>query len=299
MDLIDLFIGSEGTLGVISEVEVRLVPAPEEILGVVAFFPSEPDAIRFVRACRGESSENGEAALPALPLALEYFDVNSLNLLRHQKAEGGPSTEIPELPTEAHSAVYVEYPTSIDDFEETALLVIELLERHGSSEETAWTATDERETERLKAFRHALPEAVNQLIGQRQAQWPKLTKLGTDMAVPDSALETMLEIYRSELGEAGLEYVVFGHIGNNHLHVNILPRDMNEYQQGKTLYLKFARRAVELGGTVSAEHGIGKLKRDFLLLLYGEEGIEQMRAVKRVFDPQGILNPGNVFIPST
>ena len=299
MDLMDLFIGSEGTLAVISEVELRLVSAPGEILGVMAFFPSEPDALGFVRACRGETVEEGEAPLSVRPLALEYFDSNSLNLLRRHKAEAGPSSEIPELSTDAHYAVYVEWPTTEDDFEETAIQVIELLERYGSSEDTAWTATDDREVERLKTFRHTLPEAVNQLIGQRQAQWPKLTKLGTDMAVPDSALETMLQTYHSKLNDAELEYVIFGHIGNNHLHANILPRDMTEYEQGKALYLEFAQRAVELGGTVSAEHGIGKLKRDLLLVLYGEEGVEEMRAVKKVFDPQEILNRGNVFVPSS
>ncbi|MEI6565024.1 MAG: FAD-linked oxidase C-terminal domain-containing protein, partial [bacterium] len=95
--------------------------------------------------------------------------------------------------------------------------------------------------------------------------------------------------------EAGLEYVVFGHIGNNHLHVNILPRSLREYSLGKDLYLQWARTIIAWGGTVSAEHGVGKFKVALLREMYGAEGIRQMRAVKRSLDPAGILNPGNLF----
>ena len=291
MDLIDLFIGCEGTLGVISEVTLRLVPDPGEILGIVAFFKSEADAAGFVRKARGETDNQAAEK----PLSLEYFDDHSLDLLRKHREESGTDSPIPSLPQEAKFAVYAEWAFTEETFEDTALSAVELLESSGSSEDTAWTATEPNEIERIKAFRHALPEAVNQIIGERRKSFPELTKLGTDMAVPDNALETILEYYRSELGSAGLEYVIFGHIGDNHLHVNILPKDMDEYRKGKEIYKKFAKKAVDLGGTVSAEHGIGKLKREFLKILYGKEGIDQMREVKKVFDPEGRLNAGNVF----
>jgi len=104
-----------------------------------------------------------------------------------------------------------------------------------------------------------------------------------------------MRMYHDDLRAAGLEYVIFGHIGNNHLHVNILPRTPDEYQHGKALYLEWARRVVAMGGTVSAEHGIGKLKTAMLEIMYGPAAIEQMRAVKRVFDPQMLLNRGTLF----
>ena len=88
---------------------------------------------------------------------------------------------------------------------------------------------------------------------------------------------------------------MFGHIGNNHLHVNILPRNPEEYRRGKALYLGWAGWVADHGGSVSAEHGIGKLKRDMLLRMYGENGVAQMRALKRLFDPTGRLSPGNLF----
>ena len=89
---------------------------------------------------------------------------------------------------------------------------------------------------RIKEFRHAAPEQVNRRIAERQRQHPGLTKLGTDLSVPDAQLRPVMAMYRRDLAEAGLEYVVFGHIGNNHVHVNILPRDLQEYAQGKALY---------------------------------------------------------------
>ena len=89
--------------------------------------------------------------------------------------------------------------------------------------------------------------------------------------------------------------MIFGHIGNNHLHINILPRNLEEYRQGKELYLQLARTALDHGGTISAEHGVGKLKTNLLQAMFGAKGIEAMRTVKRVFDPSGRINPGNMF----
>ena len=140
-----------------------------------------------------------------------------------------------------------------------------------------------------------MPEAVNLLIDERKRSNAELTKLGTDMSVPDEHLEAVIAMYNAGLRENGLESVIFGHIGNNHVHVNILPNSIEEYDRGKSLYLTWARQIVELGGSVSAEHGIGKIKVAFLKLMYGEEGIAQMRALKRLFDPEMALNVGNLF----
>lgn len=101
--------------------------------------------------------------------------------------------------------------------------------------------------------------------------------------------------YRRDLAEQGLESAIWGHIGDNHLHVNILPKDAGEYQRGQALYGRWAQAISEMGGAVSAEHGVGKLKRAFLQTMYGREAIEQMRELKRAFDPQWLLSPGNLF----
>ncbi|MCK5806225.1 MAG: FAD-binding oxidoreductase, partial [Lentisphaeria bacterium] len=165
----------------------------------------------------------------------------------------------------------------------------------GADPEQCWTALARDERERLRIFRHALPETVNSAIAEIRRQHPEVTKLGTDMAVPDDGLEDIMRVYREKLGAEKLDYVIFGHIGNNHLHVNILPKNPEEYARGWELYHEFAETVVAMGGSPAAEHGIGKLKTDFLVTLYGEEGVAQMRAVKTLFDPENRLGVGTLF----
>jgi D-lactate dehydrogenase (cytochrome) len=116
------------------------------------------------------------------------------------------------------------------------------------------------------------------------------------MAVPDDKLAWVLNLYAESLGTLGLEGLKFGHIGDNHLHVNILPATAEDYRRGKALIQEWARQVIAAGGTVSAEHGIGKLKTAQLLDMYGREAVKEMRALKRCFDPLGLLNPGNMFV---
>lgn len=287
MDLIDLFIGSEGTLGVFSEIELRLMPMPACRRGVLAFFPGEAAAVGFVKAVRILS-------IPERPVAIEYFDSHSLELLKRVK-EGDPSSSIPNMSPACHTAIYLEYHGGEDQVAAAVDGLPALMTLAGGDVDASWIADSDRDLERLKVFRHTVPETVNRIIDERRKKEPELTKLGTDMAVLDSELSAVMALYHDSLEAAGLEYVVFGHIGNNHVHVNILPRSLEEYQRGKDLYLQWARKVVAWGGTVSAEHGIGKFKVALLRDMFGDEAVRQMRDVKRVFDPDGILNRGNLF----
>lgn len=293
MDLLDLFIGSEGTLGIFSELELVLRPLPPAIWGVVAFFPAEEAAIRFVRRVRGDGAAEGGVLRPA---AMEFFDHHALDLLRRRQAGPTAIAEIPELPPAFHTAVFLEYHGDSDDQVGDAVTAMAggMVEAGGREDDT-WIATDSREIERLHLFRHAVPETVNGLIDERRKTHPGLIKLGTDMAVPDDCLAEVLRLYHESLAAAGLEYVMFGHIGNNHLHVNILPRRPEEYEQGRALYLQWADRVVGMGGTVSAEHGIGKIKTALLRRMFGDAAIAEMRALRDLFDPGRRLNPGNLF----
>jgi D-lactate dehydrogenase (cytochrome) len=288
MDLIDLFIGCEGTLGVIVEIELTLLPRPAVTWGVVCFLPDEARALDLVEWARGDARE-----APERPAAVEYFDHGVLDLLRAARDNGA---HLPWLNPAWRQAVYIEY-TAPDEpsLAARSRALAQWLAAAGCSAEDTWAATDEGGLRRLKEFRHAAPEHVNLRIGERQRQHPGLTKLGTDLSVPDERLRDVMRMYRQDLARLGLEHVVFGHIGDNHVHVNILPRDMQEYAQGKALYEGWARQVVAWGGSVSAEHGIGKLKVNLLRVMYGSEGIDQMRALKRVFDPDGRLNAGNLF----
>jgi D-lactate dehydrogenase (cytochrome) len=271
MDALDLFIGSEGTLGVVTEIEARLLPLPAGALAGVVFFTGENGLLAFVDEARKTLSAR----------ALEYFDGEALNFLR---------PHFPEIPEPAAGAVFFEQETTPDTEDQLFSAWAALMEKHGAAVDDSWFATSERDRERLQAFRHRLPVLVNEFVARHGQR-----KLGTDLAVPDAAFPEMLRFYQDTLRAAGLGYVIFGHVGDNHVHVNLLPRDDAEAQRGREIYAAFVRRAVALGGTVSAEHGIGKLKRDYLRELYDERALAEMAALKRALDPAGILGRGNIF----
>jgi D-lactate dehydrogenase (cytochrome) len=305
MDLVDLLVGSEGTLGVITEATLALERAPESLVSIQGFFPDEENALAFVAAIRNAdpvgslSSRTPNPEPRTQPLrgvqAIEYFDGGSLRLLAEKRAEDGPKSEVPETPALAGAAVLVEVAGNEADTEAALETLAGLIEEFGGDPERAWAGIEARERAKLAAFRHALPEAVNAIIGRTRQEHPGLTKVGTDMAVPAGALDEMIAAYRRLLGGAELRYVIFGHIGDGHLHANVLPRDLDEYRKARALYLELAALAIRLGGTVSAEHGIGKLKKPFLELMYGPAGIEEMRRVKRALDPQCLLGRGTMF----
>jgi D-lactate dehydrogenase (cytochrome) len=293
VDLVDLIVGSEGTLGVITEVELALTTAPEGVLSALAFFPSDDDAIAFVKHARGD----GDSGPPegVTPIALEFFDSRSLDFLRERRAEEGPSSEIPDLPAEAGAAVLFEQDYTEDSLLDSYEAWEAILSAHGSSMDDTWGGLEESELEKLKALRHSIAEQVNGAIARANSAHPGIHKIGTDASVPDDALDKMVAFYRSELEPTDLSHVMFGHVGDNHLHLNIMPRSPEELASGKELARRFAEKAVELGGSVSAEHGIGKIKHDFLRLQYGDEGLREMAAVKRAFDPARILNRDVMF----
>lgn len=285
MDLIDLFVGSEGILGVITEVELGLTKMPENMMTVMAFFPSEDDAVNFVYDARAPDATIRMDFL-------EYFDPNAIKMIKEKATSAG--IKVPAMKADTQAIVFFEFSYNEAQMEEMIMALEELLNKHNSSSESSWAGLDRSELEKMKAVRHFVPETVNALIAQRKAQYHAVHKIGTDMAVPDEALRDYLKFYRTTLEKQGMDFVVFGHIGNNHLHVNMIPRNDEEVEQGMNNYMLFAKRAVELGGTVAAEHGIGKLKRAFLEIMYGKQGISEMQAVKRALDPKWILNRSNM-----
>lgn len=268
MDTLDLFIGSEGTLGIIIEAEVQLLPLPADLLTGVVFFPSDDVALDAVDAWR---------AVPALRM-LEYFDGASLKLLR---------TRFSEIPAEAGAAILVEQEVESDQTDAW----LDRLETAQALLEESWFAANAADRERFRKFRHAVPELVNDIVRQNGC-----LKMGTDFAVPLDRNREMLAYYRTRLrAEFPEQYVIFGHIGDAHVHANILPRSAAEADRARALIIDFARQAVSLGGTVSAEHGLGKHKRHLLEIQFTPAEIDRMRAVKRRLDPQSLLGRGNLF----
>jgi FAD/FMN-containing dehydrogenase len=262
MDWIDLFTGSEGTLGIVTEADLQLLPELSDVLAGVVFFASDDAALDAVEVWR---------AVAGICM-IEYFDRNSLVFMRQR---------FPEIPENAGAALLIEQEDGDIDF----------WAEH-SPGDGGWFATSDQDRERFRRFRHALPELVNDTVRRRG-----FLKLGSDYAVPLERNREMLAHYHARLREHALDYVIFGHIGDAHVHVNILPNSEAEFDAGQGLMLDFARHAVSLCGTVSAEHGLGKRKAHLLELQYTPAQIESMRAVKRRFDPQWLLNRGNLFAP--
>ncbi len=286
MDLIDLFIGSEGIFGVITEADIWLKEYIAPMSNIV-FFKDENDAIDFVEKLR--SSESFK------PEFIEFFDDKALTLLRNKQVEDPKFVNIPKIREDVLAAISFNLDYSEETLEKCFDEISDMLIECNSSLDDTWCAYEEREIARFKHFRHAVPEIVNNIIAERKKQFSEIHKLGTDMSVEDKYLKEMMNFYRTKLKEAGLEYVEWGHIGDNHVHVNILPRNMEDLKLGKELYKKFAKKAVEFGGSISAEHGIGKIKHEYLKIMYGEEGVQEMRIVKFAIDPDCVFNCGNIF----
>ncbi|RCK78102.1 MAG: Glycolate dehydrogenase [Candidatus Ozemobacter sibiricus] len=309
-DLLDLFIGSEGTLGVITAVEIALRRVEGLPVEVVAFFPHRRAACRFVHLMRAHRDD------PAFVVeALEYLCADSLALLQaHVEPtlrRGSRTACRPAAPSISPNhgvdgsfgvdqtvAVFVGLRLRREVAPGLAA-VDRLIAEAGGLVEASLAAVGPVDQARLEHLRHALPETVNRLIASLREVHPGITKLGTDMAVPDEHLEAVMDLYAARLREAGLRHVMFGHIGNNHLHVNIIPRTPAEYDRGRALYLEFAREIVALGGSVSAEHGIGKLKKYLLPAQFDAQTLAAMRGLKRALDPAGRLGPGTLFEASS
>ena len=281
MDAVDVIVGSDGTLGVITELELELMDAPQSVWDVACFLPSEQHALDFVAQAHGIERAT----------SIEYIDAAALDVLR-ERATG----DVPLPPEGPCCCVSIEIGAEDDDAAMESLeTLMEALEQAGGDADATWVASTEAEREGQRVFRHAVPENVNRIIDERRRTYPHITKLGSDMSVPFDRLPDAVALYRSTLAREGLEAATWGHIGDAHLHVNILPHDMDEYARGKALFAEWAREITAMGGAVSAEHGVGKLKRDFLEIMYGEDAIREMARFKLAFDPKGQLGRGNFF----
>ena len=270
MDAVDLFIGSEGTLGVICEVETRLLPKPEGLLSGVVFFENEADVLALVDDARTRVDAR----------ALEFFYHESMNFLREK---------YPEIHDRAVGAIFFEQETRAETEEAVLNEWMSLLDQHHAFTDS-WFATNEQDQARLREFRHQLPVLMNEWFARYNQR-----KVSTDMAVPDEAFPGLFRLYKDTLRDSHLRYTIFGHIGDNHVHVNILPRDDTEATHARELYVRFLKYAASVGGTLSAEHGVGKLKRDYLRIFYNDDQLREMAALKRALDPNGILGRGNIF----
>lgn len=281
-DPIDLFVGSEGTLGLVTEVEVALAPPPPPFFAAFGFFDGVAAALRFVLAAR-------TLAAAERPRCLELFDRTALDIVRPHA--GGVA-----IPEDAGAMVFFEADVapaarSLDGWGA-------LLDVHGAHGDATIVAETGDRQRALRRLRHRVPTTLNEWGGAHRPAGGR--KVSTDFAVPPDRLPEMFATIDRVTAAAGVDLVVrYGHVGDGHPHVYMRGRDAAEVARLYDVAETLCREALRLGGTVAAEHGIGKVKHRFLALQYAAPILAAMRGVKRALDPEGLLAPGNVFADDT
>lgn len=275
-DPIDWFIGSEGTLGVIVEAELSLLPLPERVIGLAVPFRTEADALRFVVMVR--------ESLLVVPRCIEFFDSPALDIARS-------SDQSSRWPSDANAMIYVEeeLPGNLEEALDRWLQMIESV----SPDMDPLVFDGEAQLREARRIRHSVPATMNERGGRHRPAGGR--KVSTDWAVPYRKLADAIGAARAIATSRGLEQpVIYGHAGNGHPHQNFLARDTAELTTIEEVIEETLRTVLSLGGTVAAEHGIGKIKRRWLPLQMNPLQISMMTAVKRELDPLGILAPGNI-----
>jgi D-lactate dehydrogenase (cytochrome) len=267
-DLTHLIIGSEGTLGLVTEATLKLSPLPEYFSAVLATFETADEAAQAVYGVIGSGVG---------PAALEMLDAEAVRLMNTRV------TDLPVKPTllmEFHGATEASLAAELE-------LVKEICEEGGCTRFEAGSGRDERD--RLWEGRHALGEILFGL-------YPDNIYLITDVSVPISAFPILASYTNGLLAEMEIRGTLFGHAGDGNLHTTTFAPKDDPIQQAKLQEFnsRVVQKAIELDGTCTGEHGVGLGKQKYMVYEHGEGGVEAMRSVKKLFDPKNIFNPGKV-----
>jgi len=290
MDLVDLFIGSEGTLGVIVEATIKAIPEPQTYMALVRC-ESDKQAFKLITRLRNQEPEKRETLKPGGISAVEYIGSDAVDLVRHKNGA--------QLIQGAQALLLVQIEKAPLQDDESLMGFIEICEDAQIDTDTIALAQPEDSAmkEDFVGLRESVPIAINEQVSHERRTFPEITKMGADPCVRPEDLAKMVMIYAEEYGRVGLRYYAWGH-GEGNLHFNVLPTSAEQVELAKQAILSAGTRVIiELEGTGTAEHGIGKnpVKQELLQIQYGEAGVDAMRAIKRAIDPKGVMAPGNIF----
>lgn len=268
-DLTRLLVGSEGTLGIVTRATLRLIPHPEKVATILAFFRTNVEGSRAVGAILGER---------IVPCALELMDRTAIDCV----VEGSDLS----VPEGAGCALLVEVDGGEQAVARDAVRVESVCSRLGALE--ARRAVDAAAREDLWRLRRSISPSLRKV---------NPVKINQDIVVPRSRLPDMLAFLQDLAGRTGLRIVNFGHAGDGNVHVNVMISGTDEEERARAdgAVAEIFRTTLALGGTISGEHGVGIAKAPFLEMEVGPLGVSVMKRVKRCFDPNGILNPGKIF----
>lgn len=267
-DLARLLVGSEGTLAVFTKIRLKILPLPEDVVTLLAVFhdlEASGDAVSKIIASK------------IIPRTLEFMDHEAITAVEQYKPVG--------LPADAGAVLLIEldgYPSVIT---KEAEKIVDICQKLGAEIKIA---EDEYARNNLWASRRAISPALYQI---------KPTKINEDIVVPRNRVTEMLRRLRNISEQSGVKIVNFGHAGDGNIHVNIMvdKADREEYEKGLSLVEKIFRETLSLGGTISGEHGVGLTKAGYIGMELSKKELEIMEAIKKVFDPKNILNPGKIF----
>lgn len=268
-NLKDLFIGSEGTLGIFTKILLKLIPKPEASKTMLAYFNSKTDAGRTVSAI---------IASKIIPATVEFLDNTTIRCVEEFAKIG--------LPTNIESLLLLEVDGHPAVVEEEAKKVVDCCKNNNAVEVIIANTADE--AMKLKTARRSAFSALAR---------SKPTTILEDITVPRSEIATMLEKIEMISKKYNILIGTFGHAGDGNLHPTCLTdeRDRDEIARAEKAYAEIFEEAVKLGGTITGEHGTGLAKKKFLHLYTGTTAINSMRAIKKALDPNNVLNPGKIF----
>jgi D-lactate dehydrogenase (cytochrome) len=291
MDLVDLFVGSEGTLGVITGATLRLVPDRPRGAALL-LLPDLAAALEATRRLR-EAAEDPDRVDVA---SVEVMDRRSLELLRE---DGQDTAHGVALHAGVGAALLAELESAPGDdpfagAERVSRILADLV-----AEECVLFAPpkDRGRIEELEGLREAVPLAVNHRIAALQRTAPGVHKVAADMVVPFERLGEAVAVYQEGFRRRGLDHALWGHVSDGNIHANVIPRSQEDVARGEEAILEFGAAIVALGGCPLSEHGVGRnpVKQELLRRLYGSSGVEDMRRVKAALDPLWKLSPGVIF----
>jgi D-lactate dehydrogenase (cytochrome) len=292
MDLIDLFIGAEGTLGVVVEATLNVVARPRRVVALVRC-ADDKQAIALTGALRLEAQAAWVGRSPLDVAAIEYMDARALRAVPDDTFGRAGVVR----PAGASAMLLIQLEVGND--EDSALDRLQAIVASAGIENDPHLALagDDRGAERLFNLRESVPSSVNAIVAAAKQAHPDVEKTAGDMVVPFDRLAESIDLYRSTLERHGLDYAIWGHVSDGNLHPNVVPHNFDDVRRGRDAILSIARGVVAMGGAPLAEHGVGRseLKQQLLRELYGPEGIDQMRAVKRALDPGWKFAPGVLF----
>jgi D-lactate dehydrogenase (cytochrome) len=318
MDLIDLFIGSEGTLGIVTAATLRVLPTRPAFCFALIPFLHRLQAMKFVRRLRDTSMETWKTGNPrGVDIsAIEHLDARSLEIMREDGLDRANGVNLPrnavmallvtlELPPDTTPEAAFHQIGGAETYQAPDSPLVRfcrmLIEADVFDDVEIAVPGDRERAAQLLSLREGVPASVNRRVGLARRQDERIAKTAGDMIVPFERMEQLLDFYDAEFRKRGLDAAVWGHISDGNVHPNVIPRSFADVESGRNAMLAFGREAIRLGGAPLAEHGVGRnrIKQQLLKEMYGEAGIEEMRAVKRAIDPEWKMAPGVLFTKET